>query len=265
MTICVGIKCQDGIAIASDSMVSAGVLGFYNKKTYNIGGDYNIICSIAGSDSLGKMFVFMLQTEYQSLFKDKNNHYEIANAIRDRFVTLYLQTIPMINRQDVITNLFQQSHNFGNNRAFIIYCEVLIAFTFKGEYYLFSFGNAVFEHQIINEKSGFFHKIIGSGNSVSSPLIKMLIDILDIKNIPTLQQGKKLAYWLTKYAIDSASQGIGDVIEMCTIENINNNFTSIDCETGFVAKEIDEILKYIKKYKPKQQKISKSKQTLIIK
>lgn len=264
MTICVGIKCQDGIAIASDSMVSAGILGFYNKKTYNIRGDYNIICSIAGSDSLGKMFVFMLQNEYQLLFQGKNNHYEIVNAIRDRFVTLYLQTIPHVNRQDVINCLFQQSHNFAGNRSFVIHCEVLMAFTFKNEYYLFSFGNCVFEHQIINEQSGFFHKIIGSGNSVSSPLIKMLIDILDIKNIPTLQQGKKLAYWLTKYAIDSASQGIGENIEMCTIENIDNAFTSIEFETGFVAKEIDDILKYIKKYKPKQQKVSMPKQVLQI-
>lgn len=154
MTICVGIKCQDGIAIASDSMVSSGVLGFYNKKTYNIGGEHNIICSIAGSDSLGKMFVFMLQNEYNSLFTNKNNHYEIVNAIRDRFVSLYLQTIPSVNKQDVVNNLLQQSHNF-NNRATIINLSVLIAFTFNDIQYLFSFGGGVFEHQIINTESGF--------------------------------------------------------------------------------------------------------------
>ncbi len=91
MTICVGIKCQDGITIATDSTVSAGILGFYNKKTHNIHGDCNIICSIADSASLGKMFVFMLQNEYHLLFQGKNNHYDIINAIRDRCVTLHLQ------------------------------------------------------------------------------------------------------------------------------------------------------------------------------
>lgn len=95
-------------------------------------------------------------------------------------------------------------------------------------------------------------------------MVRILIEIINIQGIPTLQQGKKLAYWLVRYAIDSSSQGIGENIEMCTIENINNNLTSINCETGFVAKEINDILEYIKKYKPKQQKISVPKQKLTI-
>ena len=89
MTICVGIKCKDGIVIGSDSMLSHGQLfSSNNKKTYQVTTPIGeILVAIADSDGLGKRFINFLnnQDNHKKIFYNndvlKKDALNIVNTV----------------------------------------------------------------------------------------------------------------------------------------------------------------------------------------
>lgn len=217
MTICVGILCTDGIIIASDSMASSQILGTNNQKVYKLPFG---IGAIAGSDFLGKFFVHELN-KIQTI-PDGSDPYQftqqLANLITNQINTsnpgMLAQIYQMMLNQHQRTELF----NFVNLTA-------LIGFKVGSEYFLANFQpanfNSLFAACITTSKDRTFWQIIGSGYNTSAPLVTLLCDILNIKGKPSIQEGKILAYWLVKHAIDNAPQYIGGEVDIIQYSNSN--------------------------------------------
>jgi hypothetical protein len=231
MTICVGILCTDGVIIASDTMLSNNILGMNNRKIYQLPFG---VCGIAGSDSLGKYFIHALGNF--PIIVSPADPYQFTSIISEVVKQQIYQSNPGI--QGNINAMLLNSMQRNDLSVFVNFCAML-GFTMNNNFYLANFQAAehsLFGASITKADDKVFWKIIGSGYSTSAPLVKLLCDILQITDKPNLKQGKILAYWLVKYAIDNSSQFVGGNVDILQLTNNHGEptTTSIDfseCES----------------------------------
>ncbi len=222
MTICVGILCSDGVIIASDTMASTNILGMNNRKIYQLPFG---VCGVAGSDFLGKFFIHKLNNFPSVVSHDP---YEFTTVISEIVKQQIYHSNPGI--QTNINAMMLNSMQRNELNVFVNFCAIL-GFTSNNNFYLANFqaaiNNSLFGACITKSDDKIFWQIIGSGYATSAPLVKLLCDMLKINDKPNLKQGKILAYWLVKYAIDNASQYVGGNVDILQLTNNNSNVTTI--------------------------------------
>lgn len=64
-----------------------------------------------------------------------------------------------------------------------------------------------------------WYEIIGSGFLIGKLSIRLIQNILNIKDVPTVDEAVNFAYWTVKHAIEVSSGGIGGEITIAQIKN----------------------------------------------
>lgn len=249
MTICVGILCTDGVVIAADSMMSNKILGMSNQKAYEFPFG---IGAIAGGDYLGKFFAHNLSNSTFN-FQSSKDPYSFIQPMANLVINQIIEANPGIQPQlnQMMLNAQQRNEVFN----FVNLCA-LVGFKLDNKFYLANFQPASFNSPfgacITKPEDRTFWQIIGSGYNTSAPLVSLLCDILNINGKPDITQGKVLAYWLVKYAIDNASGYVGGDVDI--LEMVNNN---TEVGLGFAINRVDfqeceelkgDLMRHIKSY-----------------
>lgn len=225
--------CKDGIVLASDGMESHNLggtnfVGFDNLKTHII--NNALIVSLAGSGKVMQDFITYLQQQ---------NHINI-NDICGGFMKYYFNTFNTYPQEirnvfisDIANKISQGQFDF----------NALIGIKNGLEYELYSIGGNMQLQK--KRKECVWYEIIGSGVLIGKPSIRLIQKILNIKEIPTVDEAVNFAYWVIQHAIDVSSCGIGGNITIAQIKN-NENTQVIDISS---AKEyIQNMYDYIHQF-----------------
>lgn len=218
MTVLIGMKCIDGVVIACDSMLTVG--GFAQQtgqKLHLIPGPPQQLYAFAGDLALAERFravatanANMLQQQVHKLLYATN----IGNFVVQNFQATGLDPL----KADLAT---------------------VLAFVKDGipEICQFNFGS---QPRFLDEHH--YCCIFGSGQVAATPFLKFLTDTLLEDRQPNLAEGKLLATWGVKYAINTLCQGVGYPIDIATIERDHQSNWSLQ-ELG--RQDVDETLEAI--------------------
>jgi len=250
MTIGIGILCKDGIVIAGDTMFSNQITQFHFPKTRNIANfpvkGANCIYTVAGSESA------------INLFHSKINHNDTISAlsIYKNDVVKMMTTFSVKIKEMLCLNDIHLTQELNKNLAnrkdadpvpSIIDIQHIIGFNDGDNFQVFQCAAGM---QPIQFDSNNFCRVIGSGYIVSAPSISLIKQMLNIKEQPDIKQGRLLAYWTIKYAIENAGNvGVGGDINILTMAKNNNNIEVKKNDDFFGLEEgRQNLLKHIENY-----------------
>ena len=218
MTIVVAIKCSDGAVIACDSMLT--VNGFAQQTGQKI---------------------HLLEGPPQQLFAFAG---DLALAERFRAVaTVCAPNMPAAQHKlDYATQIGGGLVN--NLRAtgldpLKVGLETVLAFVKDSTPDVCHFSSGSQPRYLDQDH---YSLAFGSGSVASAPFLKFLTDTLLGDRQPNVAEGKLLATWAVKYAIDTLAQGVGSPIDLATIEKVDAGTWQL-CELG--RNDVDEALQAI--------------------
>ncbi|MBP7722286.1 MAG: hypothetical protein KA155_07090 [Alphaproteobacteria bacterium] len=192
MTVVVAIKCSDGDVIACDSMLTVGNFAQNGQKIHILPGPPAQIFAFAGHLDLADRF--RAEAEHHSPHFDANSKLAYVIAISRAMVENLQATAREPLKADLITVL-----SFVKNDV--------------PETCIFMHGS---QPRFLDRHH--FYQAIGSGSTAAMPFLKFLIDIFLPTRQPTVAEGKQLAVWAVKYAIETMSGGVGGTIDLATIQ-----------------------------------------------
>ena len=205
MTVVVAIKCTDGAVIACDSMLTVG--GFAQQtgqKIHLLPGGALQIFSFAGDLALAERFRAEASNKSSTLVSSPHKlvyALSIGNALVQNLNATGLDPL----KADLATVL-----------AFVK--------DDTPEICMFAWGS---QPRFLDRDH--FSCTIGSGNLAATPFLKFITDTLLDGRQPNVADGKFLATWAVKYAIETMAQGVGGPIDIATIEKNTYNIWAL-CE-----------------------------------
>lgn len=191
MTIVVCIKCVDGIAIASDSMLTIGEAQQSGQKIHVI--EQQQLFAFAGDLSLAERFRVFATTHYP-LLAEAGHKFDYATAI----------AASLANNLR-LTGIEPQTANL----------MTVLIHEFKGDVEACLFTAGVNPRYL---DSDHFSCAMGSGASAALPFLNFLLETFTSNRQPELIDGKLFATWAVKYAIDRLAGGVGGDIDLAIAE-----------------------------------------------
>ncbi len=207
MTVLVAIKCSDGIVVASDSMLTVGGFAQQNgQKIHILPGAQQQIFAFAGSLDLADRF-------RAEAIHISGNIVTAANKLAHS-ITLgrnFAQNLQATGLDPLKADL-----------------STVIGFVKDNipEICLFIFGT---QPRFLDAHHPYC--AVGSGALAAQPFIKFLTDTLLGGRQPNLAEGKLLATWAVKYAIETLAGNVGEPIDIATIETAPQG--------GWILRELD--------------------------
>lgn len=194
MTLVVGFHCQDGVLLASDSMItnSMGQIGTTEtkgQKVYEVDGQQ--IFAFAGNSATAQRYRIMLGLVHRG---------QQTAAIPLDYATVVSTSVQ--------GQLAQTNHPIptGTNS--------LIGFTHDGEHQLL-FLAADLQYSFLNPSEFWF--AIGSGKQWADPFLKFLTGVFCANGQPTLNEARFLATWVLEHVIETNTGGVNGPIQMAEL------------------------------------------------
>lgn len=210
MTVLVGIRCRDGVVIASDSAATFGAngqmtIGQQSVQKVSIIRD-KIVFAGTGAVGIAQLIIESLGRGWaDGAFKGARTPEQMMNIIGTRIGTLvgpYLQTA---NLQRGLT---------GEANATL--CKSLIALPVANNFHLFQFDfNGSPEHATRDLP----FVALGSGQAIADPFLAMLKRLLWPNEEPTLAEGRLAAVWTIDHVRRTTPGGVGGDIQLATLTN----------------------------------------------
>jgi 20S proteasome alpha/beta subunit len=198
MTILVGVLCQDGVVVGSDSSatfsMTPGLATIEHpiRKTFIVGND--LIFATTGAGGLGQRLEWILQSSRQEIPDwHQQHHLHIAQHVSRRMIQ---------NMQGTFLNPGQ--------------IGALVAFACQNTFHLCEFALADFQPEMKTEDAWFVS--MGSGQLITDPFFGLLRRTLFRLTRPTLREGVLAAHWALYNAIQLNTGGINDPIQMATLQ-----------------------------------------------
>jgi len=192
MTITVAIKCSDGIVIACDSMLSIGSAQHQGQKLHVIPAPSGQLFAFAGDLGLA-----------------------------ERFKAIAVLSAPLLQNTDKFTYIMGISNavaqNFNTTGIAPLNGELctLLAFEKDDQTEVCLFGHGT-QPRLLDHNH--YSCAIGSGGVAANPFLKFLEETLFENRQPTIAEGRLLAFWVIHYTIQTMSGGVGEPIDMATIQ-----------------------------------------------
>ncbi|GMI10366.1 hypothetical protein TrLO_g9882 [Triparma laevis f. longispina] len=173
---CVGLKCSDGVILASERKVTSKLLApvKVSEKTYKI--DEHVVLSVAGLSSDASILINQARLRAQ------------------RYLFQYQEPIPIEQVVENICNYKQSYTQYGGLRPFGC------SFLFAG--YDEHFGMQLYQTDPSGNYSGWQATVIGANNSSGKSFLKNEYQ-KDDAPIPTVEEGLKLAVKVLNKTMDS--------------------------------------------------------------
>jgi len=202
MTVLVGILCQDGVVIGTDSSATFGSAGGCKtveqpvRKIEIVGGQ--IIVAGTGEVGLGQRFVQVV-AQHKKVFTDKT---PIEAA----------KTICIEARADFIST--NASGAYG----------ALVAFPHLGKLYLVEFGEGTLQPEFKTE--AMWYGSMGSGQAIADPFLGLMRRAYCPAGPPLLRTGKFIAAWTLRHTCDVNPGGIKEPVVLSALTNTPTGYVS---------------------------------------
>jgi 20S proteasome alpha/beta subunit len=231
MTILIGILCEDGVVIGSDSSATftQGQLKTIEqptKKVFNIGEDL----IFAGTGSVGLMQRFReVLANKKSSFKN-STPMNLARELSAVFIKDMLET-------HLKPGLF----------------GALVAFYQSQEFHLIEYEISNFQPEFKTSDTWFCS--MGSGQPIADPFLGFIRRVLFDGKKPTLNEGVFATHWTLKHAIELNTGGINGPAQIATLSKtadkkaIKAKLLSLDTDLSEHNGFVDGIEGCIKKYR----------------
>ena len=187
MTVIIGVLCQDGVVIGSDSsstFVTKTIRTIEQKCQKVFVVNNNIILSGSGQIGLGQRFMAIVEN-----FSRQKDFIPLTPL--DKCTNLCAQAI----KHFVSTNV--QTGQYG----------ALLAFPSQNNHYLCEFAETDFQPELKNKKTWFVS--IGSGQPIADPFLGLMKKVFfEKKSNPTVKDGIFIVTWALQHCIELNPGGI---------------------------------------------------------
>jgi 20S proteasome alpha/beta subunit len=195
MTILIGVVCDDGIVIGSDSSAtfSAGQIPTIEqpmKKVYVVGDD--LIFAGTGSGGLGQRFSAILQQVRASPEFLETDCFTVTKHISRATIEDFRFT-------------YGQPGQFG----------ALVAFTCRAAFHLCEFSITDFQPEFKMDEIWFVS--MGSGQAIADPFLGLLRRVFFKTSRPRLNEGIWMVTWTLEHAIELNTGGINGPIQIAVL------------------------------------------------
>lgn len=211
MTLLVGIRCQGGVVLATDSAATYGAGSTFTigqqrtQKLFKVGSGM-LFC---GTGSVGMAQVISYQLgEFWGAEKGLANcthPADASNRIGTRIgkaVRPYLETAALLH---------QSGQDVGNSL-----CKSLVAATVDKKAHLFQFDNNGAPEYALDLK----FVALGSGQSLADPFLAYLKELFWRDGLPTLAEGRLAATWTVRHVIRNAPGFVGGDIQLGVLQEV---------------------------------------------
>ncbi|MFC1846936.1 hypothetical protein ACFLYS_02635 [Chloroflexota bacterium] len=245
MTVVIGIKCSEGIVMGADGAATLGAMGVRTivqpTAKLRIIGD-NGIFGFSGQVGLSQLFFDRATSVCARLRTDGAP--EVCRKLRDAFLEdtrVAMQTASLA--RTVVGGI--AAENVSNT--------TLIALAIQGRPELIQF-----DYQCQPEMTTIDLPFvsIGCGEPLADPFLAFIRSIFWEKRLPTAAEGRFAVMWALTHAIRTAPAGIGEPIQMATLEKIRGSFAArilSEDELQEHREAISKIEEHIKTFQVDQQ------------
>jgi ATP-dependent protease HslVU (ClpYQ) peptidase subunit len=249
MTVIVGIRCEGGVVLGADSMVSYGAaLGQQQtikqqaEKLYVIGQD--VVLGTSGPVGLGQSY----NSEVVSKVKNTGNRAKwksVPLARKDLTKAMWDHAGKVWDRASVVAktvgmNIALQEANH----------ETLIALPVKDEPCLLGFSH---QYESVEYDQQMPIVSIGSGQLVADPFLAFIRRIFWPNSLPAINDGVFAAVWALTHTITSQPGGVGEPIQVVTLANDKGNWRV----EAVPSRDLDEHRIMIQDMQEEMRKVSK--------
>ena len=231
MTAIMGLLCNDGIVIGSDSAVT-----FNNSKFFTIEQECKkidvfhkkVILAGTGDVGLCQRFALIIEKYWLREDLDAKHNIEIGKDLSRLAIQDFNYT-------------FKNPGTFG----------AIVAFPHNDNFHLCEFGLNDFQPEFKNSKIWYIS--MGIGQNISDPLLGIIRHFFMEEGIPNLQQGIFYLLWVLKHTINLSPTGVKGPPQIAILSRLeNNNYEAkiLKDEDLFEHHEnIDGLEKHIREYK----------------
>lgn len=210
MTLIVGIRCSDGVVLASDSAATYGTgyqstIGQQHVTKIHVIRDRVLFCS-TGAIGVAQLLIDRIE----SLHDDKKLGGSNPIAV--------MRTLGQAIAQEVV-DFFRASQAsaqlVGTQAAAVpIICKCLVALPVGRQPHLFQFNEVGVPEQASDELP---FVALGSGQPIADPFLAFLKRVLWKDRQPTLPEGRFGASWTVRHAIQTNPGGVGGKLQLLSL------------------------------------------------
>lgn len=208
MTLIIGIKCKDGIVMASDGAATWGSMGQSTAqqptKKLNVLRD-KIVIGVSGPVGLGQLLTGGMETMWDKGDLSGKRPYE-AMALISKMFREYI--VPELQVAQVARNAI------GNAGLTSAISATLVALPVSKKLCLFQFDQQGAPEQATPELP---FVCIGSGQSIADPFLALLKRVFWSDHQPTIGEGLFAAVWTLDHAIKVNAGGVAEPMQVITV------------------------------------------------
>lgn len=244
MTVLVGILCEDGVVIGSDSALtfSAGV----NNRTIeqNTGVKVHIIGNKLITATTGALG---LSQRYVEVLKGLSNSGKLSQAKVMEQVTFVAEQVIADFRRTGSALQMQPQHGWGMG------CLLGMAVSNSPE--LFEFDPVQFHPERKGDPDGDgtdrSPRIVsmGSGQQLADPFLGFVSGLFWKDDAPRVVDAKLAVVWTLQHAIKLNTGGVGGDIQLAVLEKPDKQWIAHAADIGEIQEQVDELEKYIGDYR----------------
>jgi 20S proteasome alpha/beta subunit len=254
MTVLVGILCDDGVVIGSDSTMTFGAgphirtIEQSNAVKVHIIGN-KLITATTGSVGLSQRYVEIL--------KAMSNGGKLNQAKVMEQATFIAEEVAKDFRRTTSALQMQANHGWG--------LGALLGMAVNGNPELFEYDHIGFQPERKGDKDAEGKcrttRIVsmGSGQTLADPFLGFISGVFWKDDAPRLVDAKLAVVWTLQHTITLNTGGIGGEVQLAVLEKINNQWTAHMADTGEIQEQIADLEKHIGSYRSGMIESSKPK------
>ena len=221
MTAIVGVLCEDGVVIGSDSAASFGFGGGRTieqpVKKIDIIGDHVIVAG-TGQAGVGQRFRHLIRGLYdkKEFSEQKHDHIAVGKMLSQQ------------GQQDFATTGAQKGQ-YG----------CLVAFSQAKKFYLVELAVNDFQPEFKTTDMPF--ATLGCGQPITDPFLAFLRKVFFANGPPKLEDGKFIAIWALLHAIELNPGGINGPLQVAVLKNDNGQLKASLLEGGELEEQVSSV------------------------
>ena len=234
MTAVVGILCQDGLVIGTDSSatLSHNTIEQPTQKLFIVNDE--VIVAFAGDFGLAQRFRLVCQRLFRELPANLEHRVDIGRLLSASALQDFAATG---------TNATQ-------------FCA-LVGFSYQNDFHLCLFSQGNFQPYFLEPNLWFTS--MGNGSQITDPFLALIRDVFWSDRQPTVQDGRFAVTWALSHAIDVNTGGINGPIQMAVLEQQKMSGSSFqvrkvdEFELREHMKNVSDAKEYLRNYVESQQ------------
>lgn len=220
MTVLIGLLCQDGIVIGSDSSATFGAGNIRTieqpvKKIHII--ENCVIVAGTGQVGIGQRFTAVVQELWnQNAFAKEKSHIEIGKRLSAAGI-----------------------NDFSSTKAERGCYGALVGFPYRNKPYLCELAIADFQPEF--KDANMWYVSMGSGQPITDPFLGLMRRVFWKNSIPRLNDGVFAVSWALEHAIDVNPGGIKGPQQIAVLAPTSGKLSARLMDDSEIAEHIDSV------------------------